>query len=65
MKYIDNTTQHVTVLHPKDYIDMMQPINPNLDNDYKRSEWLEYVLQASKHYDVIFDNGTVIFSDKE
>jgi gluconate kinase len=64
MKYIDNTTQHVTVLHPKDYIDMMQSINPNFDNDYDRSGWLEYVLQASKHYDVIFDNGTVILSDK-
>jgi len=72
MKYIDNTSNSVTVkvssLKPTDYIELMQKVCPDgVDHakDTDRSEWLEYLLQASKFYDVILDKGSVVFSDKE
>ena len=69
MKYIDNTTKtlpwRVCALRPKDWIEMMEKVNPYGATDVVRSEWVEYVLSASYYYDVILDKGTVTFCDKE
>ena len=64
MKFIDNTTTEVDyILNPKDFIQLMTKADIN-GNDSTRSEFLFYVESASKYWDVIFDNGTIVFCDK-
>lgn len=69
MNYVDNTTVEIPWRKcgpiVEDWICLMKKINPQNSSDGDRSEWLEYLLSASKHYDVILDKNTVIFSDKE
>jgi hypothetical protein len=67
MKFIDNTTVdidwRIIALEPSDFIELMS----NMDiekSDGDRSEFLCYVESASKYWDVVFDNGTIIFCDK-
>jgi hypothetical protein len=66
MKCIDNTTVdipwHITTLKPSDYFVMLSLCSTEYDEH--RSEFLCYVESASKYWDVIFDNGTIIFCDK-
>lgn len=69
MNYVDNTTAEIPWrqcgLSVEDWVRLMEKIDPHNSSDGDRSEWLEYLLSASKHYDVILDKNTVIFSDKE